>query len=218
MVNSKHAFWQALIFAIVIFGIGLILGFFLESYRADQVQYNLVNSEVSLLDEQVRERLINDLNFDCELAKQSTFDFADNIYDEALKLESYDSASKFNSDSFLVLHRRYDLLRTLLWSQSIELKETCEEDFHTVVYLYNYRPEDIDTNSKQIFFSRLLLDLKLKYPDEIILIPIAVNNDLASVDLIVQSYELVDFPTVIIDEEKIVQDIITLEELENIVF
>ena len=138
MVNSKHAFWQALVFAIILFGIGLILGFFLESYRADKVQFNLIDSEINILDDQLRNKIIGDFDIDCDIAVQSNFDFADKIYSEALKLEKYDSASKTSDGSFFILHRRYDLLRVLLWTESIELRERCNEDFHTVVYLYDY--------------------------------------------------------------------------------
>ena len=216
MLNTKHAFWQALVFTIIVFGIGLILGFFLESYRADKVQFNLVDSEINILDDQLRIRIIEDFNIDCDVAVQSTFDFADKIYQEAIKLESYDSASKI-SDSFLILHRRYDLLRTLLWIESVELRETCGRDFHTVVYLYDYATEDINIRSRQLFYSKLLLDLKNKYPDEILLIPIAVNTNLESVDLVVDKYGIEEFPSIILDESDVISGIITFDELEEII-
>jgi len=216
MANTKHAFWHALVFTIIVFGIGLILGFFLESYRADKVQFNLIDSEINILDDQLRTRIIEDFDIDCDVAVQSTFDFADKIYGEALKLESYDSASKV-SDSFLILHKRYDLLRTLLWIESVELRESCGRDFHTVVYLYDYATEDIDIRSRQLFYSKLLLDLKNKYPDEVLLIPIAVNNGLESVDLVVESYGITEFPSIILDESEIINGIITFEEFEDII-
>ncbi len=217
MVNSKHAFWQALIATILIFGIGLILGFFLESYRADNVQYNLFNAETNILDDQLRNRLVEDFNLDCDIAKESTFNFADKIYSEATKLEQLDQASKL-SDSFLALHRRYDLLRALLWTETINLKERCGENFHTLVYLYEYNNDDIDINSQQLFYSRLLLDLKDKYPDEVILIPIATDNDLDSIELILKDYQIDEFPAIIVDESEVVNGIISLNDIENIIF
>ena len=217
--DSKHAFWQAFVFTIIVFGTGLILGFFLESYRADKVQYILIDSEINILDNQLRERITSDFNLSCSSAIDSVFDFADQIFFEADKLERYDSASKF-SDNLFVLHKRYDLLRTLLWLEAIDLKANCgkEADFHTVVYLYLYKSEDVDIDSKQLFYSRLLFDMKQKYPDKVLLIPIAVNTGLSSVELIVENYNLGEFPYVIVDEEKIVNEILTFDELENIVF
>jgi hypothetical protein len=217
MVNTKHAFWQALVFTVIVFVIGLIFGFFLESYRADKVQYILLDSEISVLDDQLRNKIIGDFDIDCDIAVKSTFDFADKIYNEAIKLESYDSASQF-SESFLVLHRRYDLLRALLWAESVELREECEEDFHIVVYLYDYDTEEINIKSKQSFYSKLLLDLKNEYEEEIILIPIAGNTDLESVNLLLDKYNITEFPVIIIDESKIIDGVVTFKELENIVF
>ena len=205
MVNSKHAFWQALVFTVIVFGIGVLIGFSLEGYRFDKSQLNLINSEINILDEQVRNRIVEDFNVSCELAKESLFVFADDIYQEALQLEDYDSASKF-TNSLFVLHKRYDLLRTILWAEAVKLKKDCEEDFHTVVYLYNYGVVDIDVRSRQLFYSRLLFDLKQKDPDNVLLIPIAINMNLASVDLAVENYGVEKFPSILIDENEIVDD------------
>ena len=122
MVNSKHAFWQALVFTVIVFGMGVLIGFSLEGYRFDKSQLNLINSEINILDEQVRNRIVEDFNVSCELAKESLFVFADDVYQEALQLEDYDSASKF-TNSLFVLHKRYDLLRTILWAEAVKLKK-----------------------------------------------------------------------------------------------
>jgi hypothetical protein len=218
MWNSKHAFWQALVFSVAVFVLGLILGFFLESSRAEKVQYNLLDSEINILDNQVRDRIVGDFNVDCDLAVRSIFDFADKIYDEAVKLEAFDGAAKFSKDEFLILHRRYDLLRTLLWTESVALKDKCGGDFHTVIYLYDYANENIDVKSQQQFYSRLLLDLKNRNGEEIILIPIATDTNLASVDLLVENYDIAELPVIIIDEREVITGIIKLDELESIVF
>jgi hypothetical protein len=215
--NRKHAFWQALVFAVVVFAVGLIMGFFLENNRANKIQFTLLNSEINILDDDLRNRIVSDFNISCDLALKSTFDFADKIYLEAGKLEQYDAASKFG-DGLLILHKRYDLLRTLLWTEAIDLRKKCENDFHTVVYLYKYESEEINIDSMQLYYSRLLLDLKQKYPQEIILIPIAANTGLASVDLILENYGISEFPVVIIDENKIIDELVTFEEIEKVVF
>jgi len=217
MAGSKHVFWQALVFTIVIFSIGLILGSFLESSRADKVELNLLRSEISLLDEQIRNRGLEQFDISCDLAKESTISFADNIYQEALKLEKYDATSKF-SDALLTLHKRYDLLRMLLWIEGIDLKKNCNQDIHTVTYLFEYASDNTITEAKQASLSRLLADLKNKYGSEILLIPIAGNLDLESVNLIKRKYDISALPAIIIDEEKIISESVTLQDLELITF
>lgn len=217
MVNNKHVFWIAFVFTAIIFIIGLIFGFFLESYRSDKVEISLLYSEVNLLDEQIREQIPSNFNVSCQDIRDSTFNFADKIYGEALKLENYDSSSKF-LDSLYILHKRYDILRMMLWSESIDVKKRCSYNFHTLVYLYEYNTEDIDTNSKQAFFSNLLIDLKNNHDKELLLIPIAANMDLESVNMVVKSYNITEYPVIIIDEQKIVKEVLTLNELEKEVF
>lgn len=215
MVNSKKAFWQALLFTIFVFFIGLAIGFYLENSRSGFIETNIIQSEISLLDVQVRNRASNDLSVSCEVAKKSLFDFADKIFIEASQLEEFDSSSKLTND-LDVLHKRYDLLRTLLWLESIELKKRCE--FHTFVYLYEYNVESIQQRAEQSTLSRVLRDLKNEHAGDVLLIPIAVNMNLSSVDLIVDDYGLKDFPVIVVDEKYFADSKTTLDELENLAF
>ncbi|HLD98448.1 MAG TPA: hypothetical protein VI815_03925 [Candidatus Nanoarchaeia archaeon] len=220
-MNPKHAFWQAFFVTIIIFCIGIIIGFFIEGFRSDKIQDNLISSEINLLDQQLKDRVFVNFNVTCEDSVNSTFRFADKIYGEARQLEKYDESSKF-TDSIFLLHKRYDLLRVMLWTESIELKNRCNfnsnTNFYTIVYLYEYNVDDVDQVSEQTFFSRVLFELKSKYPDKILLIPIAVDMDLESVDLAVSDYNIESYPVIIINEGKIVENIESLEELEKEVF
>ena len=64
-------------------------------------------------------------------------------------------------------------------------------------------------------FSNLLKDLKEKYGAEIMLIPIAGDNNLTSVDLMMNNYNVTVLPTILIDEEVKLVEITSFEELEN---
>lgn len=217
MVNSKHAFWQALIFAIIVFSIGLIMGFFLEQNRTEKIELNLLNSEINLLDEQIRSRAIENLKINCEISKSNMIAFADKIYEEAILLEEYDQSAKF-SDNLKILHKRYDLLRVLLWLESVQFKEKCEDEIHNVVYIFEYNTEDLTQKATQASISRLLSDIKQKHGNKIILIPIAGNLDISSVNTILEKYKINSLPAIIIDEEKIIYGLPTFEELENKIF
>ena len=219
MVNysNKGVFWQALIFTIVIFGIGMIFGYFLESSRADKVTSSLMDSEINLLDEQLRGEVISASNISCELAVKSTFAFADKIYNEAYKLEEYEASSKFNRQTLTKLHKRYDVLRMQLWLEGIKLKDRCG-GFQTVAYFFDYGTDDLNVKSKQTFFSRLLTDVKNAEPEKVLLIPIAGNLDIVSIDLQMEQYNVTALPTILVGEGKIVTDIITLEEAKKMIY
>jgi hypothetical protein len=213
---SKHAFWQALVFTIIVFSLGMILGFFLELKQSDKFYTSLVDSELNILDEQLRQRIIFDSNVSCPLAKESLFSFADKIYEDALNLEEVDGTGRITDLG--VLHKRYDLLRTLLLIEAEKLKERCKGDFNIISYLYLYNIEDIEISSKQNYFSRQLFDLKSEYPLDIILIPIAVDTGVASVDLLVKSRGINKYPVIMVNNEKFVTEFSTLEELEELIF
>ena len=215
--QSKNVFLQALIVTVIVFIIGLVLGFTLESNRVDKTELALLESEINLLDEQIRTLNIKIFNISCNQATRSTFDFADKIYQEALQLEKYDVASKF-ANELKIIHKRYDLLRMLLWTRSIEIKKECSQEFHTTVYLFEYGTEDINQKARQSSVSRLLLDLKNKHGNKILLIPIAANLELESVNLVLEKYDISTLPAIIVDEDKVVKESVTFQELEDIVF
>ena len=214
-MDSKHAFWQALVFTVIVFFLGIVLGFFIEARQSDSLAARLANSEINVLDEQLRERVISGFSTDCELARTSMFNFADTIYSEAIQLEDKDATGRLSDLS--ALHRRYDLLRTLLWIESRNLKLRCGNQFHVVVYLYQYHNEDADISSKQFFYSRLLADLKEAHPQDIILIPIAVDTGLSSIELAIASKNITSFPAIVVDDSAIITTVITLQDLERTV-
>jgi hypothetical protein len=177
----------------------------------------VINSEINLLDAQLRTMAISKLDLDCGTATGSIFNFADKVYEEAKTLEGYDAVKNFIE--LKVLHKRYDLLRTMLWFEAADLREKCGEDFHTVVYLYDYESPDLDLKSRQGVFGKVLEDLKEKHGAVILLIPIARNLGLESINLISAKYNITESPAIIIDEEHVIMErLIDLDELETVVF
>jgi len=184
MVNSKHAFWQAFLVTLFVFIAGLVLGFYIEVSNVSNSDLLIRESEVELLDQQIKiSSLTSGINQNCESAKQNLFDYADQIYFDAINFEEDGSRSKLTVEQMKVLHKRYDLLRINLWLESLELEKKCGSNFHTIVYFFDYDTKDVDVKSEQRIFSLVLMDLKYKYPDEVLLLPIASNLELGSVDV-----------------------------------
>ena len=210
--SKKHVFWQAFFVTLLFFLIGLILGVYLEQIRTDNVNIALYNSEASLYDSLALGMLVKDLSLSCEDFKEASVDFADEIYWEARALEKFDDSSEL-TNSLKIIHRKYDLLRTLLWINIISAKEKCELPMNTIVYLYIYDTEDLQIKSKQIVWSRILGDLKSEKGNEIILIPIAVDQGVTSLEYLIKSYDIDEFPVVIVNEKKVIRDLSSVEGL-----
>ncbi len=217
MVGNKSVFWKALVLTIVIFIIGFLIGFAFESARENKLDTAFSRSEISLFDEQLRNKAISDFNVSCGLAINNTFAFADRIYLEALQLEKYDGASNLKGD-LKTLHKRYDLLRFLLWDESVKLKEKCNGKFHTIVYLYDYDVSDAQLNAEQAFYAKALIEIKNKNPRNVLLIPIAANLDLEAINMVAEGYNISSMPALIIDEKKVKTGLFTVSDLESTIF
>ena len=124
--NKKHVFWQAFFLTILFFFLGLVLGVYLEQLRSDDSNIIFYQSETSLYDSFALSKLLDNSLISCDELADANVNFADKIYEEAKELERFDSSSKL-TDSIKIIHRKYDLLRTLLWMNLIEVKEETSE-------------------------------------------------------------------------------------------
>lgn len=212
--NPKHIFWEALVVTIFIFGIGILLGVFIENSRESEINTFYLASELNLLDVKIQTEVLNLKDVDCDSAILKNTEFADKVYNEAKILEEYESAKGFKED-IEQYHKRYDLLRTLLWLNSVKIKEKCgAESFHTLVYLYDYQTEDSEQKAKQEVFSRFLGEMKNKYDESVILIPIARNLDVSSLDLLTKKYNI-NQTSIILDESFNVSDVDGLKMIDK---
>lgn len=212
--NKKHVFWQAFFVTILFFSLGLVFGIYLEQSRADKINIAFYDSETSLYDSFALGKLIEDSSISCEDFKEASVIFADRIYEEAKELERFDGSNKMTS-SVKSIHRKYDLLRTLLWMNIISAKKKCEPELNTVVYLYVYDTESVQIKSKQIVWSRILGDLKSQQGNEIILIPIAIDQDVISLEFLIKDYNISEFPAIIINEKYVIKELSSVRDLSK---
>jgi len=216
-MNQKHVFWEALLLAIFIFASGILLGYMVELNRTDKIITAYQESELNLLDIQIQEEIISLENFDCKGSTENIINFADKIYFEAKKLEEYSTSSRL-SEGILYQHKKYDLLRAILWMNSLKIKEKCGEDFNTIVYFYEYNVGDLDLRdpdlvAEQRTFSLYLGELKKEYAERVILIPIAGNLEISSIDSLRSQYNIDVLPAVLVNEEF---KVLNLEDLDKL--
>jgi hypothetical protein len=216
--KTKLVFLEAFLLTVLVFGLGLFLGIFLESSYEKRVEQNYLNSEIYLLDALALTELVELQNQTCPSLIEANILFADRIYEEARKLEDLEKAGKLK-DNLELIHRRYDLLRTFLWISSMKVKETCGENFSTVIYIYEYKPNDLAKLATQELWERVLGNLKAELGDEIILIPIAGNSDITTLDILLKERGITaeDFPVVIINEEHILKELSSSEQLKALI-
>lgn len=213
MLENKHVFWQAFVIASVIFWIGILIGVYFEKSRIEDLNKFYFDSETDISDFGLASEIVYNSNLSCNIINEKSVFFADKIYLQARELEKYDESNKITSE-LISLHRRYDFLRVVLWRDIIEVKKKCGQ-VNTVVYLYQYSKPDLATKAVQETMSNYLLDLKEKYRDKVILIPIAVDTNVESLNVLRDSYSLNKYPVIFVNEKYKFETIESLETLEK---
>lgn len=211
--NAKHVFWQALFLTMLFFFLGLVLGVYIEQLRSDNANVIFYQSEISLYDSFALGKLLDNPAVSCKDLKSADIDFANKIYNEAKQLEKFEAVDDL-TNSLKVIHRKYDLLRTLLWMNIINVKKNCGK-LNTVVYLYQYNVADIQISSEQNVWSKILRDLKEKNGNNLILIPIAVNQNIISLNYLIKTYKVKQFPAVILNEKTVLYKPESVKNLEK---
>jgi len=207
-------FLLALLVAAFVFTFGILMGIFIENARANFAQENFAQLEVELLDA----RLLSDLitNTDCETAIQENTDFADRVFFESLILDDYQESAEI-SETIKIQHEKYDLLRSMIWLNSIKIKEKCGANYHNVVYIYQFDNPGINKKAEQETISNILIDLKNEKKQDILLISIAGDTNLPSIELLKKKYDITYLPTVIIDENIKIENIEDLDKIGDYV-
>lgn len=206
-------FAQALALTIVVFVVGLYLGIVLEDARMDRVDEYYLNSEISLMDILSLNNLVESSSVSCDELKKANFDLIDKVHEEAVLLEEYEKTGKF-SEEIEDFHRKYDVLRTYLWIDAIQIKEKCN-NFNTVVYVYNNSVEDLTIKAKQNVWSNILYDLKTEEKENVLLISLDVGADLVSLNALLKEYEFEGYPVVIVNEESVFEDLSSVDEIRK---
>jgi len=211
--NKKRVFWEALLLTLIIFILGMLIGSGFERGKLDEVEQSYTQSEILFMDLfALNERI--DSDHSCEILIDSNMQLADNIYKEAFVLEKYEDAGKI-TEGLKLAHRKYDMLRTYLWMNTIDIFDKCKGEFHTVVYLYEYNAEDLAVKATQTVWSRVLFNLKQEEGSNIVLIPLAVDSNLVSLDALLEDFEISRYPVVIIDQEYVLEEVNSVEDLKK---
>lgn len=212
--NKKNVFWEALLITIVIFVLGMMIGVSFEKNKLNEINNYYSESQSVLMDILALQKITDLGILNCSLVVKANIDFADRVYNEANLMTQYEETQKI-SVGMDVAHKNYDLLRTFLWINSIKSRQNCQNNFSVVVYLYEYKTEDLAQKAEQEVWSNVLADLKEKKGDSIILIPIAVDTNVTSLGILIDKFNITKYPAVVINDKDIIYKLKTTNDLEN---
>lgn len=215
IITSKYRiFIETLLLTLLILSIGFLVGLQVEKYRTSKIISEYKDFELEALDLKLQNYYYQIMDrTSCKTAIEQNFIFADDIYNQGLILEKYEEANELSKD-ILLEKKRYVLLKTELWLNSILLKNKCPGKIQTLVYIYSQNENgNLAKKAEQDAIADILREIKEEKGNEIVLIPIAGDLGLNAVDMQLRVYGVEYLPSVIIDERKVLEGFQTKEEI-----
>lgn len=209
-------FWKALVLTIVVFLLGVFLGFALERNRIGNIEREFQRIDLQWNDAKLQTLYYQNIEprF-CDSAIRENLEFADRVYKEGLKIEGYDKASFLTSDLELE-KKKYALLKVEFWLNSIVLKEKCKAEYVNLVYFFANDP-GFDIEADQNAQSEILKDLKEKYGKNLMMIPLPIDMDISMINIMKGTYTISKTPTILINERAKLEGLQSFDELNGLI-
>lgn len=209
----KDVFLKAGVITIAVFLIGLYFGYILDNMRVEELRGSITQidnlwNDVRLMQSYI-EKFSNRTDY-CSFLLEENLKVADKIYDEGLKVEEYENSNRF-APLLAVEKERYALLDMQLWINSIDLKNLCNGNYSTVIYFYSQYNKTIEQN----FQDRVLWDLKQECGPKIIYITFPADINISTIEVVKNIYGIESIPSVLINEEILLNSPVTMRELEE---
>lgn len=140
-----------------------------------------------------------DTKADCPAIYEIFHDNVKNLDRTARRLEDYARASRINDESFNLLKRLYTLEQLRYWLLSGQAKELCEEEFVRLLYFYS-----TDELCPRCGDQQFVLDyLKKTFGQKLLIFAIDETLKEPMVTILKRQHEMTEFPTLIIEDDKI---------------
>jgi hypothetical protein len=210
MVLIRKYFLVAALITAIIFILGIIVGVQLDISKLDNIQNKYKQTELDWYDIQIKSdyyKLYPGVTAYCDIMINSNLEFSDKIYSQGLEIERYEEQSKF-LEAVKQDKREYALLKFQFWMNALELRDSCEAEYDTIIYFYKDEPSAIE-EVKQNAMSNVLFNLKQDRGADIILVPLPIDLDIESINLITKQFNIHEVPTIVINEKETINGVLS---------
>jgi hypothetical protein len=209
----NNVFIKTTFITVIIFILGILVGIWLDNNRLEEIKANITSMDLEWNDARLQsmfyQKISNNSAF-CEDAIKSNLDFNDKIYREGIEIERRENANKFTPE-IIDEKRRYALLQLQFWSNSINLKESCNANYSSVVYFYSFLNENVKID--QNVQSTILSDLKQECGNKLILIPLPFDLNVSTIEFLKSAYKINSTPSLLINEKNVLTGIQDIESI-----
>ncbi len=215
MVSQKSVFWQALVLTIIVFLLGVGLGYILERGRLNEIQEETFKIQTDWEDSRLANIYFQNLNPQyCDSAIKQNLLFGDRIYQQGLKIDEYDQAAPLTEKKIDTERKRYALFKTEFLLNSISLKEKCNANYDILIYFFVSNPT-IEVSSAQNVQANILRDLKEDLGSKLMLIPLPTDLDISIINLLTEAHNIISYPAILINDVMKFEGTTSKQELKN---
>ena len=141
MVEHKSLLAKAFILTALIFVIGVILGFYLDSLRSDEALFNLRNSELDAQSYLSEQEFFEEFGgYDCTIAGKRIDDLSKQLGELGPYIVNFERKNLFKQEDYEYLLRKYFLMEVRTYTQFTKLNREC--GLNKTLILYFFDPED----------------------------------------------------------------------------
>ncbi len=219
-LNPTRVALMAGAITLIVFSIGIWFGLTMQDQRVEEIKNDYLQIQILWNDVELQSEILekNSISNEkvCENAVNQNLDFGEQVYEKGKKIETYEQRNEF-SDTLKIQKKEHNLLKLQFWLNSMNIQEKCSNaEYINVVYFYKDDPSNLE-EEKQNKISGVLFDLKQENGQKIMLIPIASDLGLSSVQTMISKYAVNEFPAVLINENILVNDVKSKQELQKII-
>lgn len=204
---------KTIILTTIVFILGIFAGIWLDSMRLEEIKASITATDTEWNDARIQSMFYQKFTNNpesCESAIKSNLDFNDKIYKQGIEIERRENVEKFTPE-IVSEKTRYALLQLQFWFNSINLKETCNASYNSIVYFYSYFNDNVKIDQK--IQSTILSDVKEDCGDKLILVPLPFDLNISTIEFIKSNYKIDSAPSLLINENTVLKGIQNKEEI-----
>lgn len=209
-VIKKDKYAIALIISIMTFSLGFLLGSVIDNYKSGYVEEIAKQQEIEFNSLQLQYIYLESVQGTekCPALYQTLENNLRILGPTLNKMLDYEKSKNVNSTEYISLKRQYLLANLKYWLLSEDIKKTCSGDTVTILYFFSNDCK-ICQSSQGVILSNMKQSLEDK------LLVFAIDSDFTEepmTSIIKNKYNVTQYPTLIINDQKI-EGFLTREEL-----
>lgn len=194
-IIKRKVFLISLLLTLLVFLIGIIANYILDSFRYSEIEKEIENYEIDTTAYYLEREFVGAIGQDkCAVMTKRFFDLKEEVHDVGQALTKYKHRTFFAKVDFDYLKRHYFLLELKFYVLINKLNEECDSNYANLLFFYEIDDEDSITQGY------VLDDLSQSYTDNVVVLSVDKDyEDEPLVRLVVNKFNVTTAPVTILN-------------------